>query len=484
MNATAPATLTPPIKSAFLVKASQFRLIPRLETYPAVVSFAQTILGRALLLLLFGLGLRVLINEWLPIMLCLALITCMPQRRRALVAISTLVFTFTVTLSQWRFPFRVPAPLLLGVSFFALVLGLGALLFWCARRWPHSFFGRSPVACFLSGFSALILISSFVPPSSVKVHVLVWDFIAVLSIYVWFFCYSLTDRAASPRGDFPLELGTFQPFWGSTNTPYPKGAAYLRRIEAKNAEEFAVVQLKGLKLLAWALLISLVLPWWTVFFHQYLGIPPLQVALAMSVNRSPLVWYKCWSCLALSFFESIMTTAVFGHRVIACCRIAGFNALRNTYRPLSSVTVVEFFNRYYFYFKELLVDFFFYPTFFACFKSHRRLRLTAAIFAAACFGNAYYHFIRDWPFIEQFGIWPALVSYQTQLFYCVALAAGLSISQLRKRKHHADFLRGRVLPSISVALFFMLLDVFGSSQRNYPLVEHFRFFGHLFRIGA
>ncbi len=179
-----------------------------------------------------------------------------------------------------------------------------------------------------------------------------------------------------------------------------------------------------------------------------------------------------------------MTTAIFGHRVIACCRIAGFNALRNTYRPLSSVTVVEFFNRYYFYFKELLVDFFFYPTFFACFKSHRRLRLVMAIFAAACFGNAYYHFVRDWVFIEMFGLWPALVSYQTQLFYCVALATGLSISQLRKRKPRAGFLRARVLPSISVALFFMLLDVFGSSQRNYPLVEHFRFFGHLFRIGT
>src|ERR1700747_297293 len=107
MNSTAEAALTPPVKSNFLTKVSQFRLIPRLETYPAVVSFAQTILGKALLLLLFGLGLRVLINEWLPIMLCLALITFMPHRRRALVAISTLIFTFTVTLAQWRFPFRV-----------------------------------------------------------------------------------------------------------------------------------------------------------------------------------------------------------------------------------------------------------------------------------------------------------------------------------------------------------------------------------------
>ena len=36
--------------------------------------------------------------------------------------------------------------------------------------------------------------------------------------------------------------------------------------------------------------------------------------------------------------------------MIACVRMAGFRALRNTYRPLESRTVAEFWNRYAFYF--------------------------------------------------------------------------------------------------------------------------------------
>ena len=39
-------------------KLAEFRLIPRIETYPRVVEFAQTPLGKIALLSLFGLGLR------------------------------------------------------------------------------------------------------------------------------------------------------------------------------------------------------------------------------------------------------------------------------------------------------------------------------------------------------------------------------------------------------------------------------------------
>ncbi|MGB7136169.1 MAG: hypothetical protein WBD46_12815, partial [Acidobacteriaceae bacterium] len=37
---------------------ADFRLIPRIETWPAVVSFAQTAPGKIVLLALFGLGMR------------------------------------------------------------------------------------------------------------------------------------------------------------------------------------------------------------------------------------------------------------------------------------------------------------------------------------------------------------------------------------------------------------------------------------------
>jgi hypothetical protein len=157
--------------------------------------------------------------------------------------------------------------------------------------------------------------------------------------------------------------------------------------------------------------------------------------------------------------------------------------LRNTYRPLSSRTVAEFFNRFYYYYKELLVDVFFYPTFLRYFKRNGKLRLVAAIFAAACFGNAFYHFVRDLGFIQKLGLVRALVGYQVFVFYCVALATAISISRLRRRgPAPTGFIRGKLWPSFSVGVFYCLLDIFGSTERNYPLTEHFRFLAHLFNL--
>src|SRR5580698_1449971 len=58
-------------------RALPFRLIPRIETYPGVVSLVQTIPGKAALLAVFG-----LLYAWtnpaaLPLVLCLALLTWM-----------------------------------------------------------------------------------------------------------------------------------------------------------------------------------------------------------------------------------------------------------------------------------------------------------------------------------------------------------------------------------------------------------------------
>lgn len=452
-----------------------FRLIPRIDTYPRIVAFAQTDVGKIVLLILFGLGLAYSKQAWLALTLWLTLITFLPDRRRMLVTAATLAFTFVTPLRSFAHP-------LYNVTLLGSAIALGAILFWSAVLWPRSWYGKRPVAFFLSGFAALVLLASSVPRTARYYH-LIWDFTAVLSTYIWFIGYSLLDTNAPNRDPLSLQLGTYRPFWGSTNTPFPKGAAYLRRIEARNAEQLAVTQLKGLKLLVWSILISLFAQLFARYVHGYLGVPTFDQALSLSVNRTPLPWYRCWASLAADFLEAMMALSIWGHRFIACCRMAGFNALRNTYRPLSSRTVAEFFNRFYYYFKELLVDFFFFPTFLRYFKKSGRFRTVAAIFAAACFGNAFYHFVRDLGFIKDLGLVRALVGYQVPAFYCIALAAGISISWLRNRgPARTGLIRGRLWPSLCVGFFYCLLDIFGSSQRNYPLTEHFRFLAHLFNL--
>jgi hypothetical protein len=86
-------------------------------------------------------------------------------------------------------------------------------------------------------------------------------------------------------------------------------------------------------------------------------------------------------------------------------------------------------------------------------------------------------------FIKDLGLVRALVGYQVPAFYCIALAAGISISWLRNRgPARTGLIRGRLWPSLCVGFFYCLLDIFGSSQRNYPLTEHFRFLAHLFNL--
>jgi hypothetical protein len=469
------ATLTAQHSDATQKKdLSGFRLIPRIEADPYLLSLVQTAFGKLLLLATFGVGLFLLhtfaASLWLGMAL-LALTTFLPLHRRAILATAPSLMLIGNAL-------RDPRTLVLNFAFVAI----GALLFVAVRRWPQSALARRPILFLISGFTALILGACWIPRGS-GTYGTIWALVGCAASYLWFIAYALTDRTATPRNDGTLELAALHPLWGSTNVPFPKGAHYLRRIEARDSKQLAVIQLKGLKLLIWAVLLTLAQGLWFQFFHGYLRIPTAAEALAMSVHRTPVLWHLRWECQLLAFFENIFSISILGHQIIAVCRVAGFNALRNTYRPLSATTVAEFFNRFYYYFKELLVDFFFFPTFLRYFKGKRRLRLIFANFAAAGFGNAFYHFARDWTVIRDQGLFRALASFQVYLFYSIVLATALSISQLRRRGHTASsFFRARLLPISGVILFYALLEVFDAAPATYPLAEHIRFFGSLFFI--
>src|ERR1700723_802727 len=453
---------------------SDFRLIPRIETYPKVVSFSQTSIGKSVILALFGLGLRLFIPISISVLVfasIFGLTTFLPEYRRFILAVCPITLVLLQTMHN---------PLLFGSILTVIILGL--FLYWCVMGWPQLRFGKRPIALLFTGFNALILLAGAATRHSLT-YLILWGLVVSMASYVWFIGYALLDRSSKPKRDLTLELASFRPLWGSTNTPFPKGAAYLRRIEAQNPEQLAITQLKGLKLLTWAILLAVFQILWYRFFHGYLQIPTSAQALAMSVRGTPVAWHLRWESQLLYFFESVLAISVTGHRFIAGCRLAGFNALRNTYRPLSSTTIAEFFNRFYYYYKELLVDFFFYPTFFRYWKGNRRLRMVFATFAAVVFGNTFYHFTRDWQSIMDEGLWNALAEYQVFIFYSAALAIALSVSQLRTRGGKpTGFVLGRLLPIISVGMFFCLLNIFGRSGPNYPLIAPLGYFASLFFI--
>jgi hypothetical protein len=458
-----------------------FRLVPRIETYPRVVAFAQTIAGKVTLLSFFGLGLyyasslHYLHNPRWKVQICfLVLITALAKYRRIVLTVCTLLWA----LGTWWLWTDHPLPVQAAIS-----LVLAALIFWLAIRFRNTSFGRRPVATLLTGFALTVLLATYLPRGG-HVRAMSWDFLTVAATYIWFLAYSLLDISSKRRDSFTLQLGTYQAFWGSTNTPFAKGAAYLRRIEAQNPEQLAVAQLKGLKLLAWSVILDLFLTYvLTPFFHGYLRIPFYEFVFHLSLQRVHFPWYMGWASLVTEFLERMTEFAVTGHRFIAICRMAGFLALRNTYRPLSSRSIAEFWNRYYYYFKELLVDCFFYPTFMRYFKHRGRLRLFAATFAAAGFGNAFFHFFRDLNYIDDLGFWRALAGFQAYIFHTTVLATGIGISQMRERRlENLGWIRTRLIAPLCVSSFFCVLRVFDYTYQRYPIQESFRFLGHLLNL--
>ena len=459
-----------------LTRELRFRIIPRIETYPRLVSFCQTVPGQAVLLGVFGLLYAWFNPNALPLMLCLALLTWMPGRRNQLLCISTLLFALIV---PWH---ALPRPLYHAGLVLASV-AFGWLLIWCRAKWPQSWYGQNAAEILIAGFGIWIAAIALIPWRFFQT-VTLWDLSIVFGSYFWYVAYILIDRCREPLSEFGLETGAMRPFWGALYTPFPNGSAYLRRIEAKTPEQLAVTQLKGLKLLAWSTLIlefSRLFEW---FFHGRLGVPSFTLALSLNVRHAPLPWFICWASLIVYFLEKVMGGAILGHRIIACCRMAGFDALRNMYRPLSSVTVAEFFNRYYYYYKELLVTFFFLPAFLKQDSRQPKLRLALSIFAAACLGNSFFHFTRELLFIHDAGLLTALRSFQAFFFYTVVLAIALIVSRLRKRNPlPAGFFRGTICPAVFVCFFYCLLSIFAVTDHRFPLIEDLRFLGHLFFIG-
>jgi hypothetical protein len=233
------------------------------------------------------------------------------------------------------------------------------------------------------------------------------------------------------------------PVYGGSDTPFGKGHDFLRRHRAETPIAVAASQLGGLKLLGLSLLWTYVRRMYLAAVHgidpagsaglflgHHLALPRLPVLLA-DATGVPLV--TLWSSLLLELIPTTLDIAIAGHAVIGSLRMFGFDVPPNTYRPLVAQRVLDFWNRYYFYFKELMFDFFFLPTYLAWFRSRPQLRIVAAVMSAAFFGNFYFHFLRDQPFLGAEPPSRILALIARRAVYTFLLGLGISGSMLRER---------------------------------------------------
>ncbi len=372
----------------------------------------------------------------------------------------------------------------------AALFGVLWICYRCAVKFASlpSFVRRNPQLCLHAAFWTLLIVLWNTSPKAGIWRIVLMGLAIQSPFFLWRIGYLLLSgkrgKAAGTR--FRDHLMYFWPVYGGTNTPYGKGLDYLSRHEAQDEAALARSQLAGIRLLILAalwrvsneIMKGLVFGGHSQVHHVLggftLGVPRLAQLLE---HREMASIGLAWVSLYCELFRHVLSLAVKGHVIIGTLRLFGFYVFRNTYKPLLSETVVEFWNRFYYYFKEIMVDFFFFPTFVSWFRKRPALRLFAAVFMAAFVGNMYYHLInreRELAHGDFHALWLQL---QSRLLYCFLLSLGIFISMLREQRRtgqsRARGIARRGASIFGVWTFFAVINIWNQKESFVSLTRLF-----------
>ena len=402
--------------------------------------------------------------------------------------------------AAWR-EYLEPEVWLAPLTNFPVFLGLLYLLYLAAVRFRQlpTVIRRRPQLPLHLLFWAALAVLWLTPSDAGPWRPVLTLFALSLPYLLWRCGYMIlsAQRGKAVSTSFRDHLFYLWPVWGGTNTPFGKGLDYLSQCEAKTDEAYARSVLAGTKLLFLALLwegAKLVLgaavygdpksPLLRLWGEYSLGMPRLRQIVDGDATALMLT---TWLSLYLELVWETLDVAAQGHGFIGLLRLFGFNVFRNTYKPLLAESVIDFWSRFYYYFKELMFELFFFPTYLRYFRTYPKLRMFVAVFAAAFVGNTYYHVIQ-WKnalVAGRFaGFWHRL---GPRLLYCFFLALGIYFSMLHQQKRAGEveaessgLERLRRLRRIAgVWTFFALLN-FWSLRSRLTIAERTRVFFSLF----
>jgi len=376
----------------------------------------------------------------------------------------------------------VPTLALQSAAAAVVILFALAFLIW-QRRFPQAFAARRPVIGLIGIWFAL-LAAAFVSPAGGALSSALWAFTGVLVSSLWILAYAAVDNKGKDPTPVWGRAALMRPFWGGSAAPIGKSFGYLNKFDAKDGTALGITRLKALKLAVWALILYGLLTVVEYALTSLFGVPKLQSAIMAFAAGEPLPVATSWASLVSNYFVDLLIISVWGHLIVATVRMCGYRIPRNTVNPLASRTLAEFWNRYFFYFKELLVDLFFYPAFLRFFKKQPKLRVAFATLCAAGLGNFLYHFMRETYIFADRPFWEAMMVFQSAAFYSLVLAAGLIVSQLRKKKPQPEdgVWAYHIRPRLGVIAFFCFLKVFDDISGEGTLAERAGFFTHLFAL--
>lgn len=372
-----------------------------------------------------------------------------PERRRAILYFGAFVAGALALLNRnakWK-AYAEPGVWLAPLIVFPILLGLLYLLYVAAVRFQKlpAILRRRPQLPLHLLFWVVLVALWLTPPDAGPWRPVLSLIALSLPYLLWRCGYMIlsAQRGKVAGTRFRDHLFYLWPLWGGTNTPYGKGLDYLSQREAKTPETYARSVLAGAKLLLLAAIWELaklllgaavygeaknsLLRLWGGYS---LGIPRLSQIAHGAVDAS--LW-TTWLSLYLELIRETLDVAAQGHSFIGLLRLFGFNVFRNTYKPLLAETIIDFWSRFYYYFKELMFEIFFFPTYLRYFRTYPKLRIFVAVFAAAFVGNTYYHIVqaKNALVAAQFeSIWHIV---GPRLLYCLLLALGIHFSMLRQR---------------------------------------------------
>ena len=428
-----------------------------------------------------------------------------PGRRRVLLALAALlvgIVTTANTMQRYRYE-ALPLPST-GFGTALVVLAQFALL-WLVYRAATRFAAlpglvrRHPQLALHGSYWGVLAVLWLAGPSSGLWRAVLLGLALVYPMLLWRCGYLLLAGQHGRMAGTGVTDHLFYlwPAYGGSDTPYGKGLAYLSQNEAKTTQELARSQLAGIKLLLLAVLWRLVLSLYEAVVYgpgnrltdalggQTFALPRMASLITLGA-RAPAA--QAWASIYGELFEQVLRLAIKGHLIVGFLRLYGFNVFRNTYKPLLAESIVEFWNRYFYYFKELLSTFFFMPVFTGFGKRLRRwpdLRLFAAVFAAAFIGNVYYHVIKESAAMAQGQPLQVLGAHRSRMFYCFLLAIGIFASMLREQRRRGRSLAAGAVPRglriFGVWTFFGLIFVW-NADGGAPFLTRVDFFLGLFGL--
>jgi len=453
----------------------------------ALISAAQSIAGR-LALWAVAIGLLAWHEVSLLMLAALSLVMIFPVQRHALLSLAAAGMIVEKMLEatdlHWQdHVVQLAALLAAGIG----GLYIAYLLVKHFQKWP-AVIRRFPILT-LHASIWLVLSLSTLPMLGA---------LAMAPFLVWRLSYmvALGSRGKAGATRFRDHLFYLVPVYGGTQTPYGKGLEFLSRHEALEPESFARSQLAGIKLLLLAILWIVVLETMDVFLFgktaRYLTIWPADWSFDLPGLAEHLrtgiypAWYQGWAAVYLELFQAVLRLAVAGHVIIGCLRLLGFNVFRNTYKPLLAESILEFWNRFYYYFKELLVDFFFYPAYLRLRSLGPRARMFVAVFAAAFMGNMYHHILASPDTVIHLDLAGFWIAWGSRFVYCFLLAVGIWVSMLRQQKLRLTGVKAslplRLRRIAGVWTFYGLIHVWSISPQDASIGDRLAFFMSLFSL--